>query len=276
MCAGAIVFSKYLTDAIAGFLLIIPAVNIVFIFTFLGYNKKHKNCYGEYIKEYDKKTFRSCIAFSLAIVLIFGIVLGIKAIGSSSLFKYKDSPNRTELEEIVKDLYGVDSKIIDVQYSAGNHSKDYFGEYEADGTTLKYYASYIPKDNEGNLYISLANVRMKNIALELGNAGHCFYIEYPNRSRLGPNYDLPDPDSLSFKYQIAYYDDPSQAFDDLEELCYMFFTDNIVSTRYDNMKVKIIDDFNIDTDVSTMEFTVSANDFLQIIEEAKQKYTSVN
>ena len=64
MCAGAIVFSKYLTDAIAGFLLIIPAVNIVFIFTFLGYNKKHKNCYGEYIKEYDKKTFRSCIAFS--------------------------------------------------------------------------------------------------------------------------------------------------------------------------------------------------------------------
>lgn len=276
MCAVAIIFGKYLTDAIAGLLLIFPAINIVTILICLGYGSKYKNHYGEYITKYGRKTFIMCVTFSLAVVLIFVIVWGIKAIASSSLFKYADSPNRSEMEEMVKELYGVDSEIIGVEFSGGNFSKDYFGEYESDGKKQKFYATYIPRDNEGELYISLATSRMKDIAYAVGDTvGFCFGIEYTDYIFMGDNYDYPDPDLLSFKYKIVYYDNPSQAFDDLEQLCYAFFDDAIISKRYSKMQVKLIDDMDKNT-VATMEFTISSDDYIQIIGEAEQKYVLMN
>lgn len=210
---------------------------------------KYRNRNNLYVKRYfDSNIKQMLIAFGWIWVILFIFMLG----GVILRFKYIKAPSNKYVQEQVNEIYGIDSVITKVVYKSDAYGKRYWGEYlNSDGTVGSYCVEY-KYGSDTDLRMCVASKRLMELEekyfkyTDSHDVLFCSVTDHEiwlSNSHIRSYKDITDmgevgcrEDRQVLKY-ILYTSDKRPNLkdaDELKEFCEEFFSDDIVTHRYDS------------------------------------------
>lgn len=216
--------------------LIVPAIQFVtFHWAFIVRYKNRKELNSLMMKT-ALKMWVICVSCAI-------VILGIVKFIESPTYAYRNAPKDEEIVAMIKDLYGVDSEIVD-SYPGSESKKVFVGEYKNDGKKWKYkvyFPAYAQKGAPVEINFDEGRI------FELVEESEFLINNFRNRDSSFFEYldlDINETNNKVFVYSVYAITDEakSASIDSLAKFCELFFEDEVLSYRYDGFFVIVQDE----------------------------------